>query len=77
MPLRGEVTNALRYLKTHPQVSEYGIKHIAGKLSEEGEPEEVQKYLRSAYSWLRKSGQSRSAPMVRNIMRLHRQVGGN
>jgi len=70
------VVNALRYLHKNPNVPENGIKHIAGKLQEEGDPESVQKYLRIAYRNLIKSRQMKPTdPMMRNITRLSRRVG--
>lgn len=76
MPLRSKIVSALRYLHKNPNVPENGIRHIAGKLQEEGNPEDIQKYLRIAHRNLIKGHHvSPTSPMMRNITRLSRQVG--
>jgi hypothetical protein len=77
MPFRSKVTQALRYLKQNPTVSERGIMHIGGKLREaEEHTGQSQQYLRAARNYLRgKQHYKSGSPLLRNIGRLSRAIG--
>jgi hypothetical protein len=77
MPFRSKVTQALRYLKQNPNVSERGIMHIGEKLrGAEEQPGQSQKYLSAAYQYLHKNQHyRRGSPLLKNIGRVSRAIG--
>jgi hypothetical protein len=77
VPFRSKVTQALRYLKQNPTVSERGIMHIGGKLrGAEEQPGQSQQYLKAAHRYLREKAHYKpGSPLLRNIGRLSRAIG--
>ena len=78
MPQNRQVTSALRFLKQNPNVPAKGLMYISRKLQEtEENPGETQNLLRSAYYHLgKRQGLKKTHPLMRNIRRLNRAVGG-
>jgi len=78
MPQNRQISSALRFLKQNPNVPEKGLMYIGRKLQEtEENPGETQKLLRSAYYYLgNRQGLKKTHPLMRDIRRLNRAVGG-